>query len=674
MKVRYGSVCSGVEAATLAWEPLGWECQFVSEVEPFPCAVLQQRLGASRPLHPLDPNVEGLSEKDKAERAKWLRQLESLKEEGTLVNEGDFTKIGDKYRGQIECLVGGTPCFVAGTQVLTPSGYVPIETLEVGDEVISGVGETRLVVAVGRKTAYVGDLFISGHKPIRCTPDHKFYCTQPNIKLAKDEAFTPIPANLATGLYAGGLPNSLHRKYADSGLSEQLSDNEVNHHDNRDSYLVKGFTPIGRDIVYNITVEVDHNYIVEGLWVKNCQDLSMAGKRAGFSGKRSALAIDFIQLAYLSESPVVLWENVPGALSSNKGEDFATLLSLFTGKEVDVPDKGWGNSGFIPNDDPRRYGVAYRILDAQFTRTPGFPLAIPQRRRRLFVVGCLGDWAGAARILLEPDRDNWDMPTRIKGKKVFANFACRDFRKTGETLRQADDLGEGSLGETSVRSIGNGQTDSLVNEPEIAQTLNCMHDQQAVMITSSSEILCRAGDSCNAEYGDNLSPTIKANADRNTPILCVNDQGGSFVNVDEELLCTLRANAHGNNPIVTGDVDLLVYENHPTDSRVKDMGDTCQTLASRMGTGGGNLPYVQHCNDKSLGLFSGLMSYVRRLLPVEAEVLMGFPKLWTKISWLGKPESECPKAPRYKCCGNSMDVNVMEWLGIKINEYFEEKG
>ena len=75
MKVRYGSVCSGVEAATLAWEPLGWECQFVAEVEPFPCAVLQQRLGATRPLHPLDPNAEGVSAKDKAERIKWIKQL-----------------------------------------------------------------------------------------------------------------------------------------------------------------------------------------------------------------------------------------------------------------------------------------------------------------------------------------------------------------------------------------------------------------------------------------------------------------------------------------------------------------------------------------------------------------------------------------------------------------------
>lgn len=708
MKVKYGSVCSGVEAATLAWEPLGWECQFVAEVEPFPCAVLQQRLGASRPLHPLDPK-EASTEKDRKEREKWIKQLESLTKEGALVNEGDFTKIGDKYRGQIDLLCGGTPCFVAGTQVLTPKGYVPIETLEIGDEVVSGTsGKIRRVEAVGHKIADVGDIIVHAHKTIRCTPDHKFFGLYDSRN-----GFGKVRAEDAVGVYVGGInTNSIfctegNKRIVGDVCSDKVVSTEYHH-----AYLVEGFIPIGKEIVYNITVGVEHDYIVEGLWVANCQDLSMAGKRAGLEGERSALAIDFVQLAYQSESPVVLWENVPGALSSNKGRDFATLLSLFTGKDVEVPDNGWGNAGFIPNDDPGRYGVSWRVLDMQFTRTPGFPLGIPQRRRRLFVVGCLGDWAGSARILLEPDRNNWDTPTRIKARKSFTGFACNDFRKTGETLRPADGLGEVSVGEKSVRSVGNGQTDSLVNEPEIAQTLNCMHDQQAVMITESSEIICRTGDSTNAEYGYNLSPTLKANADRSTPILCVNDQGGSFVNVDEELLCTLRANPHGNDPIVTGEADLLAYENHPADSRVTDMGDTCQTLSSRMGTGGGNVPYVQHLHGfgdptedttataiaeniigrqvhtggngpgyseevsytlNCTGVMGVVFSYVRRLLPVEAEVLMGFPKLWTRISWLGKPESECPKAPRYKCCGNSMGVNVMEWLGIKINEYLEEK-
>jgi site-specific DNA-cytosine methylase len=107
--MRYGSVCSGVEAATLAWHQMGWKCVFVSEVEPFPCAVLQERFGASRPIHPLDP-AEATSEDDRKMRKSWIAQNQYLKEEGVLPNEGDFTKIGKKYENQIDLLVGGTPC------------------------------------------------------------------------------------------------------------------------------------------------------------------------------------------------------------------------------------------------------------------------------------------------------------------------------------------------------------------------------------------------------------------------------------------------------------------------------------------------------------------------------------------------------------------------------------
>ena len=174
--MRYGSVCSGVESATLAWMPLGWECKFVSEVEPFPCAVLQERFGATAPIHPLAPD-EATSETDRKMRLSWKKQNETLKKDGAIPNEGDFTKIGTKYAGKIDLLVGGTPC----------------------------------------------------------------------------------------------------------------------------------------------------------------QDLSVAGKRAGFDGERSSLAIDFVRLAYESQCKWFVWENVPGVFSSNNGRDFATFLSLCTGCEIAPP-------------------------------------------------------------------------------------------------------------------------------------------------------------------------------------------------------------------------------------------------------------------------------------------------------------------------------------------------
>lgn len=238
-------------------------------------------------------------------------------------------------------------------------------------------------------------------------------------------------------------------------------------------------------------------------------------------------------------------------------------------------------------------------------------------------------------------------------------------------------------------SIGNGQVDSLVNEPEIAQTLNCMHDQQAV--------LCRATQQGNAEVMSDTCPTLTEAAGtsgNNQPIICLNDQGGSVMAVEDNGIAgTLRANTHGNEQIVCGDLvqtlkirggkegggkgaliqndlsatlgcgndqtlfvvhgaqtpinnsehanalgccndglencvcqkvpqiislnkqlgeceddlattilstdykepQIVCYENHANDSRVRDMGDSCQTLNSRMGTGGGNLPIVQEC-------------------------------------------------------------------------------
>lgn len=81
-------------------------------------------------------------------------------------------------------------------------------------------------------------------------------------------------------------------------------------------------------------------------------------------------------------------------------------------------------------------------------------------------------------------------------------------------------------------------------------------------------------------------------------------------------------------------------------------------------TGGGNLPIVQECFPATA---------VRRLLPIETERLMGFPDNHTRIPWRGKPEEKCPDGPRYKACGNSMCVNVMRWIGMRIENVEKRK-
>ena len=137
----------------------------------------------------------------------------------------------------------------------------------------------------------------------------------------------------------------------------------------------------------------------------------------------------------------------------------------------------------------------------------------------------------------------------------------------------------------------------------------------------------------------------------------------------------------------------IVYENHMQDSRVKECGQCSPQINAKAGTGGGNLPLVQSIaiaeniigrqvenggngtgaqEELSYTLnATGVMGVsqnetVRRLTPVECERLMGFPDNWTRIPWRGKPDKDCPDSPRYKACGNSMCVNVMRWIGMRI--------
>jgi DNA (cytosine-5)-methyltransferase 1 len=123
-----------------------------------------------------------------------------------------------------------------------------------------------------------------------------------------------------------------------------------------------------------------------------CQDLSVAGKRAGLAGQRSGLFWEFVRILGEFRPGGVLLENVPGLLSSNEGRDMRTVVDAL------------GELG---------YGWAYRILDAQW-------FGVPQRRRRVFIVGCLGDGRRAARILFEPESLPWDSPPRREARTRVA--------------------------------------------------------------------------------------------------------------------------------------------------------------------------------------------------------------------------------------------------------------
>ena len=131
-----------------------------------------------------------------------------------------------------------------------------------------------------------------------------------------------------------------------------------------------------------------------------CQDFSIAGLRAGLAGERSSLVIVYAKIIRKYRPRWVVWENVPGVLNSNEGRDFAEILGLFTGQRIEKPTNGWGNAGFASGYE-NAYSVAWRVLDAQFTRACGFPRAVPQRRRRVFLVGYSGTNKYSAAVLFD---------------------------------------------------------------------------------------------------------------------------------------------------------------------------------------------------------------------------------------------------------------------------------
>lgn len=172
-----------------------------------------------------------------------------------------------------------------------------------------------------------------------------------------------------------------------------------------------------------------------------CQDCSIAGKRAGMaegSGTRSSLAFEYARLVEELRPRIILWENVGGVLSSNRGLDFAAFLRSLV---------------------ERGYSLAYRVLDAQYTVVDGFPRAVPQRRKRVWLVGCAGtDESVPAQILFEFPRLLGDTPPRRQAGQGFAcpvgYCASGDDRVVGGTGRRPAVAADATSAGTDVGTDG----------------------------------------------------------------------------------------------------------------------------------------------------------------------------------------------------------------------------
>ena len=151
-----------------------------------------------------------------------------------------------------------------------------------------------------------------------------------------------------------------------------------------------------------------------------CQDLSVAGKQKGLSGERSGLfypAVDIISWARLwCGTRFALWENVPGAFSSNQGRDFAAVVGTLAGlDDIAVPPKGWGTEGCAVGTEAM---VEWATRDAQW-------FGVAQRRRRIFALADFGNWAGRSPILLEPEGVRGDSAPSREARQTAPTIPAR---------------------------------------------------------------------------------------------------------------------------------------------------------------------------------------------------------------------------------------------------------
>lgn len=455
-----------------------------------------------------------------------------------------------------------------------------------------------------------------------------------------------------------------------------------------------------------------------------CQDLSIAGKRAGLAGARSGLFMEQIRIVKemrahdkangrtgdMVRPRFMVWENVPGAFSSNKGQDFAAVLEEIIriaepeAPDIEVPEKGWNTWGGYHDEVGGRWSVAWRVHDAQHW-------GVSQRRRRISVVADFGgDTAGE--ILFE---------RKSVSRHPAESGAARE--------RLAGNAESGSSYAVRIRGGCDGGGKGALVQVDKSGTLGTGNDQT---------IFCMATQQGGAEVrGDDRAPTLTASAGmsgNNQPVVCAgfklgNSEQARSIGYAEEQAPTLNAECGGNKPAVVA-LDMT----HACDV-IRECGEVVPSLQARMGTGGNQVPLTyqmqgfgdyregdvassckqrdfkdgtdlvcavdcrnfceggetngtlqaKESRGQSLNLNNTVRQnmVVRRLTPLECERLQGFPDHWTDIGewydsqtgegyWvdsLGK-RHKTADSPRYKALGNSIALPFWDFLAKRISAQY----
>ena len=328
-----------------------------------------------------------------------------------------------------------------------------------------------------------------------------------------------------------------------------------------------------------------------------CQSFSVAGLRKGLEDPRGNLALTYVGILDKFRPKWCVWENVPGVLSSGSGRDFGSFLGALA---------------------QLGYGFSYRVLDAQ-------NFGVAQRRRRVFVVGHLGDWKPSAKVLFESESLSGNIKQGRKAQQKTTGITTSRLVAFGEYSE------DGTASTIKARDYKDATDLIVIDRASFNQGINALYEPKI-------------------EFSETM-PT----------------------------LCNDYSRADGFNMIAYS------YDDHREGLRINE--EITNTLCAAAGTGGGNVPLTMAIQGNLIGRDKGGQNgvgvsdsntmytltktdvhavatnmAVRRLTEVECERLQGFPDNYTNI------KESCPSGARYKALGNSMAVPVMRWIGERIEQ------
>lgn len=338
-----------------------------------------------------------------------------------------------------------------------------------------------------------------------------------------------------------------------------------------------------------------------------CQDLSVAGKRAGLAGARSSLFHEQLRIfnaaRHFCGARWLVWENVPGAFSSNAGRDFAAVVGAMAGADLVAPAGGWGSEGVAVGANGL---VEWCVLDAQW-------FGVAQRRRRVFAVLDTGDWSNRAPVLLERDGLRGDSAPRRETREEAAGGAVSSIALRGRDGGAAAEVGDDCA--FTLRASGGGGDKHYVMIP--------------VEVAPTTPARSTAGGGLGTDF---------------------DLDGGLIPKWPAQVACTLNASF--------GDKQGL-EDQHALHGASLFIPATAHTLRAD----------GFDASEDGTGRAVGLGMAVRRVTPRECERLQGAPDNWTLVpNKHGKPMAD---GPRYKMLGNSFAVPCITWIGRQIQRAHE---